>query len=367
MKQGRSLEELAKEIIRQKDAKHDYVTSTDVMQMRYVIGRQNAGMRLVVENDEHPLNLGLKPMAHEQIAQHTKIPKLYYDRMLTEAPGLLASNVNTWFAKNPAMRMVRTLDNDARAFLSNGYRRRDNSDFIEAALPPLLKLGVEVMSCEVTESRLYLKVVDHRIKKDIPTGKSLGDGSHTFFDTASPALVLSNSEVGLGALVCQTSIYTHMCTNLAVFAERSMRKYHIGARVDIGEETYKLLSDETLALTDQAFWAQITDVVKAAFDQAQFDAICEKIGEASQNKIEGDPVKVIELAQKKFQLTDGERGSILSHLIKGGDLTQYGLHAAVTRAAEDLPSYDRASQFEQLGGKIIELKPGEWREFAKAA
>ena len=55
------------------------------------------------------------------------------------------------------------------------------------------------------------------------------------------------------------------------------------------------------------------------------------------------------------------------HLILGGSLTQYGLHAAITRTAEDLADYDRATAFEQLGGKIIELPRAEWRALATAA
>jgi hypothetical protein len=43
------------------------------------------------------------------------------------------------------------------------------------------------------------------------------------------------------------------------------------------------------------------------------------------------------------------------------------LHAAVTRAAEDVESYDRASQLEVLGGEIIELAKSDWRELAMAA
>ena len=46
---------------------------------------------------------------------------------------------------------------------------------------------------------------------------------------------------------------------------------------------------------------------------------------------------------------------MLKHLIKGGDLSAWALANAVTRAAADLESYDRATEFEALGGKVIEL------------
>lgn len=359
MKTGRSLTELAQEIERQRDAKHDYVTATEHLHM---VTRDD-GVKLVVGD---AMTFGIRQTAHDQIAAHADIPRAYYKRMQAEEPDLLARNVNTWFAKEPSKRMVRTLDGNARALLSDAYRPLDNDALLEAALPPLIEMGVQIMSCDVTDNRLYLKVVDKRILKDIPTGKKLGDG-HVFFDTVSPALVLSNSEVGQGALSVQTSIFTHLCTNLAVVSERSTRKYHVGRRVDIGEEIYHLLTDRTRRLTDAALWAQIGDVVRGAFDQAQFDAITAKLGEAANDVIPGDIVKVVEVTAKKFACNQGEQSSILQHLIQGGDLTRYGLHSAITRASADIESYDRASQLEQVGGKIIELSKNEWEELAQAA
>jgi hypothetical protein len=262
--------------------------------------------------------------------------------------------------------MVRTLDKTARAFLSDRFRTLDNNDLLQAALPPLLDMGVDVMSCEVTDTKLYLKVVDKHIRRDLPTGVVLGQGHHRF-DTVSPALVLSNSEVGMGALSCLTSVWTGGCSNLAVIRERSKRHYHVGSRHEVGDEVYAMLSDSTRRLTDAALWATIGDVVKGAFDQARFDATVDKIAATAHEDIKGDPIKVVEVTAKKYGMNDQEQNSVLRHLIMSGDLTKYGLHSAVTRTAEDLAEYDRASEFEVLGGKIIELPKNEWKELAEAA
>ena len=358
MKIGRNLTELAMEVDRQREAKRDFLAATDHITM------EQMGNELRLGDD---MILGIKPLAHDQLAAYTGIPTPYYKRMQKDEPELLMNNVNRWLHREPEKRMIRTLDGNARAFLSDKFRPLDNDALLEAALPPLMEMGVDIMSCEVTDSRLYLKVVDARIKNDVPTGRMMGDGSHIFFDTVSPALVLSNSEVGHGALRVETAVWTHLCTNLAVVSQRSTRKYHVGARADIGEEVYALLSDQTRLLTDAALWGQVRDVVKAAFDQAQFDAVCQTLGDASKEVITADPVKVVEITAKRFQMTQGEQSSVLRHLITGGSLTKYGLHAAVTRAAEDLVDYDRASHFEALGGKIIELPKNEWRQLAEAA
>lgn len=367
MKFGRSLDDLAREVVRQNEAKRDYVVATRGVEMalRQTPTDSRPVPVLRLGNDLTVIN-GITPIAHGQLAAHAKIPKPYYDRMLAEAPELLRDNVNLWFGRDPDKRMIRTLDQATRAFLSDSYRPLDNYDLIEAALPRLVDLQVEVMSCEVTPTRLYLKVVDKRIKEDVPHGHRLGDGSHKFFDTVSPALCLYNSEVGHGALAVETAVYTHLCTNLAVVRQRSTRKYHLGARADLGEEVYKLLSADTRRKTDEALWGQIRDVVTAAFDRAQFDAVVEQLKAATEDPIE-DPVKVVDVTVERFGMNESEKGSILKHLIEGGDLSRYGLHAAITRAAEDLPDYDRASEFERFGGQVIELKREEWRELQLAA
>lgn len=360
MKMGRDLVDLAKELQRRRESAKDYVADTRNMRA-YAVDQGDVQFQL---GDDQQFEV--QPFAHGQVATHIGVPKPYYDRMLAEAPDLLVRNVNHWLQERPAKRMVRTLDGTMRAFLSDSFRRLDNYDFMEAALPPLVQAGVEVMSCEVTDRRLYLKVVDKRITRDIPGGGRMGDGGHTIFHTVSPALVLSNSEVGDGALSVKTSIFEKVCTNLSVFKERSTRTRHLGARIDAGDELYKLLSDETIRKTDEAIFAQVGDVVRNAFNEIQFEALCDKLANAGRDAIvTSDPGKVIDVTAKRFGLLENEKAGILGHLIAGGELTRYGLHAAITRAAEDVESYDRASMLEQVGGDVIDLEPTQWREMAR--
>jgi hypothetical protein len=52
--------------------------------------------------------------------------------------------------------------------------------------------------------------------------------------------------------------------------------------------------------------------------------------------------------------------SVLHHLSRGRDFTRYGLQAAITRASADIAEYERATELERLGGRIILLPPSEW-------
>jgi hypothetical protein len=359
MKTGLSLQELATEIERRASTKKDLVVSTRHLEM-------TEASDLIVADRE---KFGINKIAHDQIATHLEIPKKYYDKMLVNDPRLLANNVNTWFRKYPAERMVRGLDGNARAFLSPAYKPLENEDLAVPVLTVARELGLECMSSQLTESRMYLKFVDHSVVRELEAiGGKFGDGKHNILRKLAPALTVSNSEVGQGAVSVLGGVYDGFCSNLATFGERSVRKYHVGKRHEIaGDDIYALLSDETRRKTDAATWAQIGDVVRAAFDRAKFDALCDKISETQADVIAGDPVQVVKLTTSKFGLSDGTGTSILKHLIEGGSLTRFGLYNAVTRAAQDVEDYDDATAMERHGAKIIELPKAEWKVLAEAA
>lgn len=365
MKRGRDIREFAQEIYRQQQAKKDFVASTQSASV--VVGDEGKVTLKLEDAEAVTAEVAVSPVAHTQIREHTNIPAIYYDRIRKDAPDLYAQNVNHWFAHKPINRMFRTLDGKLRAFLSDRfYTGLENADLAEAALPAISDLNVEIISCDITDQRLYIKAVDKRINLDIPYGHKLGDGSHKFFDTCSPAIIISNSEVGLGRLKVETAIWTNLCTNLAISKGRSLSRHHVGGKHEmLGEGVYELLSNETRKKTDEATFMAVGDVIRGAFDQAKFAALIDKVKIMADQPI-ADPIKVVELSARRFSLNDGEKKSVLAHLINGGDLSRYGLFNAITRTAEDVESYDRAYDLERLGGEIIELPPSEWKEITEA-
>jgi hypothetical protein len=364
MKAGlENIQALAAKIVNNAQNKRDYVASTAKIEMT-----DTAALALTTQDSAthvYPLNT----LAHGQLSEYLGIPAIYARRMRDEAPALLAHNVNTWLRQNePVNRLVRTMHGDGRAFLSDAYQPLENEDLAEAVLPIVFDLQLDILSCEITERKLYIKAVHPNLKRDVPTGKRMGDGEHNIFDTCAPAITISNSEVGAGMLKVESGVYTQACTNMATWSKDGMKRRHVGARHDLTDDLSHLFSDETKRATDEAIWRQIRDVVRGAFEEARFDARCKEMGALVEVKL--DPTKVtdtVTFARKKFNLTETEGNSVLGHLIAGGDLTGYGLFNAVTRTAEDAESYDRASELEALGGKLIELPASQWRELARAA
>jgi hypothetical protein len=80
----------------------------------------------------------------------------------------------------------------------------------------------------------------------------------------------------------------------------------------------------------------------------------------------GDPVKCVEVLANRYTLNENERAGVLRNLIADGDLSGYGLVNAVTHYSQEIDDYDRATDFEVFGGKLIDLTSKEWKEIAEA-
>lgn len=65
-------------------------------------------------------------------------------------------------------------------------------------------------------------------------------------------------------------------------------------------------------------------------------------------------------------MTQAEGGSVMKHLISGGDLSKWGVINAITAVANDLPDYDRATEIMELGGDLLLMENREWSKFAGA-
>jgi hypothetical protein len=170
----------------------------------------------------------------------------------------------------------------------------------------------------------------------------------------------------MGAVTVRPMILRLICTNGATFNEAGSRKMHVG-RVNEGSDGEQYYKDDTLLADDRAFLLKLRDTINGIADETQFRALIVKMQGAKQQRIGGDVVAAVETVNKRFGLYQSEGDSVLRHLIDGGDLSRYGVSNAITRASQDVGSYDRASEMERAGGAVIELAPTEWETILKAA
>ncbi len=340
MKSGVSLQQMLTEVKRQSESKEDYLIAPNRLRM------ESYGKEMFLHLSDDSGTELIEPMtitgiAHRQIGTHLRIPAAYYDRMREERPDLLAYNANTWFKQESSQRMLRTLDGSARAYLSNRYRRIDNIDIAGVTLPILGGLpDIRFESCQITESRMYIKAVNPRLQAEVSPG-----------DIVQAGVIISNSEVGLGSVSIQPLIYRLVCSNGMVVNEAAARRNHVGRVTDSGEN-FSVYSQATLDAEDKAFVMKIQDTVRAAVEEARFSQVVDKMREAKAAQMDTHDVPaVVKLASKEFHITDSESTGVLQRLIESNDLTLYGLSNAVTRHSQTNPEgkdYSVAT-FKRLG------------------
>ena len=348
-KHGMNLVELATEIMRRTESKKDFVAETPDL----VFGNNAL---VIGAAGRFPLT----DHAHGQIADRVGIPQRYYDRMRAEAPALLAGNVNHWFRETPERRMVRTLDGKARAFLSDRYHRIDNEQIADAVLPVLLERGGHgaVVSCCVTDAKLYIQALFPRLEGEVRRG-----------DPVLGGVIVSNGEIGNGALDVRPMIYRLVCTNGLISGQIAedarLRRNHVGRRVEMGED-YSVYGDDTLKADDRALALKIRDSIRALAQPPWFARILAELRDATQQQPVSNPIAAVAELGKAYPIAQGERDSILMNLIRDADYSKWGLVNAITETANDHPSYDRAVELQRMGRRVLELKPGEWRQIASA-
>lgn len=110
-------------------------------------------------------------------------------------------------------------------------------------------------------------------------------------------------------------------------------------------------------------------MVRAVVDETRFRAQIDKLKVLADpsTKITGNIVKLVEALTLKVGLPDSSRPSILQALAEGGDLSAWGVVNAVTAQAHNAADYDTAVEIEAMGGQLINLPAGQWKEILEAA
>lgn len=354
MKKGSvgTLLDLKNEVMRQRELKKDILVNTqcleysvdDAIQQMSVIDR---------ERDQQLLQMPVNDIAHRQLGTYLDIPAKYYDTMRKENPELLAVNINSWLQRRKSQqRMIRLMDGRMRAFLSNSYRKMDNDMILYTVLPILEELGLDaqVESCEVTERKMYIKVVNKRIQAEVAPN-----------DIVNSGVVISNSEIGMGSVTVQPLIYRLVCLNGMVVNDAVTRTHHKGARM-VSNNDLTFFKEDTLAAQAEALRLEIRDSVEDAISQVTVDRVAQRYRLAQKTEITGNIPALVTVAAQDFKLTQDERDGVLEHLYQGNDYTLYGFSNAITRMSQNVDDYDRATELESVGYDVLTMPRVQWEK-----
>jgi len=299
------------------------------------------------------------------LADKLGIPAAYLRRMRQERQALYDANVNGWLAGDPRKFLVRCLRSStasgpgaARAFLSDGYKRIDNLDVLLAALDGVRAAGmpVEVDGCDVTERRMYVRVVCEQVRVLAP---ALLAGYRSPFTGASGAenpvvfagFVISNSETGCGAFTLTPRLVVQVCRNGMTITKDAIRAVHLGERLDEGVVTW---SGNTLDKTLALITARTTDAVATFLQPGYAGRVIRAITAQAGHPL-ADPQQAVAVVSQRLRFTDAQQADIMAHFIRGGDLTAGGILHAVTSTAQAQPDADTACEMESAGLRALEI------------
>jgi hypothetical protein len=370
MKSGKSLVDLAKELTRIQTAKRDFVVPTEKLRAEVVDNSATDERRLgltFANGSKH--EFALNNWSASQLASYTDIPKAYFDRIAIENPKLVADNVNHGLERiakqsrkigKPDARLLRTLDGRVRGMMSSRYRILDAHDMLEAVFPVISDKGMQVLSSEITERRLFIKAISPKLESEVKKG-----------DVVQYGLTISTSDVGAGSVRVEPMIYRLVCLN-GMISSTAIRKFHVG-KDQSEEDIRELLSDKTRELSDNAFWSQVRDVVVGSLRKEKFEREVDRLRVAANEEIKNfDLPRVVELTMRATNIQgEGKKNSILAALASGNEgagMTKWGLINAFTRAAQaEEISYEDSIDMERAAGAILELPKAAWTGIASVA
>ena len=331
------------------------------------------GARLVVESTEPVLGpdgvtmtsgaYAPTEVCDQGMADKLGIPAAYLRKLREQRAGLYDANVNGWLDGDERRFLIRCLRGGsgagvARAFLSDGYKIIDHLDVLLAALDGVRQAGfpVTVAGCDLTERRMYVRVVCEQVAVMAPvllagyrspyTGASGADNP-----VISAGFVLTNSETGCGAFTLTPRLVARVCDNGMTITRDATRAIHLGERLDEGMVTW---SGNTLDKMLALITAKTSDSVATFLNPTYVERAVRAMEKQAGHPV-ADPQGAVETVSARLRFTDTQQRDILAHFIRGGDLTAGGVMHAVTSAAQLQDDADTAHEMETLALRALEL------------
>jgi hypothetical protein len=371
-----------------REATVDALTDTRALRMETIDADLPGNQRVRMMAHAHAgaeVPIALLPGAHNQVAAKVGIPVKYYDRMLTEAPELLATNVNEWFAREPEARLLRMVrrigdpgedatygpvgaDLAMRAFLSDRYRPLDHGALLDTVLPVALEAGAKVAEWNLDHKRLHVRFVGvqrdvYEVAQQLREREPEKAARHfmDFHEMVSQGLALRNSETGHAALSVSPLIEVMRCVNMLVVTEVK-RVAHLGRRQEADEDW---LNADTKRLDDAATFLKVRDKVIEIFSPETMERATVKLLEANGTPLPiPTAMPVMEFVGNiggAFKLNEAETDLLREEFVQErattGNTNVFTLSQAVTATARRLKDddhFERGVELETLGWRLLD-------------
>lgn len=395
-----SLQQVVDELHRQVGAARDFIA--DTRDMEFVL--RDGKLTLTPANDNLggffaanniPREIPVLDQALQQVAfkapipawtegarngekgRNAGVPIRFFRSSLHHFPQRTLDYLNGIMRDGSKKRLVRVLDGQVRAWLSDQYRDIPTLLVAKQALQILKDLDGKVLEASVTDRHIRIKMVatdiwdriDSVRKDESRDWYAGGLGSQKYLsmvaaqswdnlgplkdkadveqggqNTVWPSATLCNSPTGHGGLQFDGNFLLAACFNLAR-VEMIQREVHLGSRLDTG-----IYQRDTVEAEAEAIFLKMRDNLTAWFTQERFAEICDKLRETAHESV-SKPSLAVNLLVEGDLINQGELDDILSHFIKDTNGSVHGLGQAVARYSQDV-DVDRAEDLQGLAGEI---------------
>jgi hypothetical protein len=296
--------------------------------------------------------LRMTPHAVAQAAQKFGVPEAWAKEQANSAAPwqreLIAQVLNVSAEKGPRQRvLVRAVGSDARAVLSDKYRRLDSwkiaADFIQGAQTQ----GMSLTRAEMDETQLSVEmtlpmVFTHNLR-------------NAGVEFCAYGARLRNSDFGEGALSLSLFCDRIQCVNLQVFSS-VMKTVHLGRRLPDNLE----ISAQTFRLDTQASASLVRDYVRNLLTPAAIEQRNAQLITADAQTMPEDWDALRELPKLGSALNKADAAAVLATLTRNdpeeiptGRLTAYKVSQAIANVGQKGTQAKRRD-LELIAGKMLE-------------
>jgi len=373
-----NLTTLLAELERQKESKIDFVADTRHLQVLDHDDRSEKpkkDIRLVPVSDkmgEWMPRAGM-PFTRNALGNlgaklTPTVPSRFLYELADHDKTITARLLNDLMVKTPETRLIRCLDGNVRAILSDRYRILDNYDIAFTALDVVREAGGEVIEASLSDTHMRMKFTSLSIFDAIKSEREQpnwryggGLGNQQYLSkvaartggelpggpgTVHPLVTISNSETGDGGFNVRLGLLKGICFNLATI-EDLIAKVHLGGKLEQG-----LFTQETIAADNKAIFLKVRDMIKAAFESDHFKRLV-AMAQNAQDDVIANPTTALNNLAKDVGLSDDGRDRILEYFLRDYSQTRWGLAQAIARVAQDIDAPESATMMEDLAGRLI--------------
>lgn len=358
MKQGLTIQQLNEMVMRRAERQQDIVLPARMIQFELF----ENGMKYIAHVDGHGEVRGrMTKWTVFQLTTFLSVPATFVKLLLQEDRELLKHIVNERIRQSLDHRMLRTVKNDNDefdmvGFVSPSYSRLyDNHIILKALMPLLQNDDFEVETCSLGHTTMHISVLTDKLKGEVRVG-----------DVVQGGFKMRNSEVGASRLMFARLLYRLWCSNGCTNTEitSAYSRIHRGKKQDDGFLPRVTVAQDYI----NGIMIDLRDKMAELLDKEAFMLEIEQLRAATRRLLTGkdDAAAQVEALGKIVGFTLEEGEGILAHYLEAQDWTLYGLINAVTRYAQDVDSYDRSMELEQIGGDVLNLSDKDWQTVSEA-